>query len=159
MPLHQIDFQYSLLGVHFLYSCFLLLLWPSRQPCSSCSSSTSRLFRPRVNDNASWGDVRNIEEQLYLQAFLYSFLSFFFLSFSLSVEREIGPRFGFGSGSCYSGRAIVTKYSRLSTSLAWLAASRLHSPYWLTMQKSNFIIQVVFSFYRFSVITIPGLWN
>lgn len=79
VPRHQIVFPYSLLGVHFLYSGLLLLPLLSRQPCSSCSSSTSRLFRPRVNDNASRGDVRSIKELLYLQAFLFSFFSVFLL--------------------------------------------------------------------------------
>lgn len=71
----------------------------------------------------------------------FCFLSFliFFLSFSHSVERDIGSGFGFGNGSCCPGRAMVTKYSRLSTtSLAWLVASRPHSPYWKTMAEIKF---------------------
>lgn len=77
MPRHQIVFLYSLLGVHFLYSGLLLLPLPSQQLCSFCSSSTSRLFPPRVNDNASRGDVQSIKELPYLQACLFSFLSVF----------------------------------------------------------------------------------
>lgn len=88
MPHHNIAFPYSLLGVHFLHSGLQLLPLLSQQPYSFCSSSTSHLFRPQVNDNASRGDVRSIKELLYLQAFLFSFLSNFLLVlFTLGRKR------------------------------------------------------------------------
>lgn len=128
-PRHQIVLPCSLLVVHFPCSGLRFPPLLSPQPCSSCSSSISRLFRPWVNDIARSGNARNIRSILYLQAFClpFPFCFLLLLSFSLSVGKYAGTEFGLGEGSwADDGYEILPPVNNITSVAGWLPVRVLH---------------------------------